>query len=133
MSVKKALSLSRWETKKTASTPTKVKKTRSLVSGSDTSDRGSEVAGAPAKKQRKGSRRRFSFVREITVEPEGARSLEEVDSGKLKAEIKRWAKRVAAYARQVSGRIGRSKTMSSRASSSVDNSMQHIVPSDEAR
>ncbi|OWM87121.1 hypothetical protein CDL15_Pgr005012 [Punica granatum] len=113
MSVKKTLSLTRLETKKTAMAPMKVKKTRSLTGSSETSD-----SSHGSKKPRKDSKQCFSFMREITIEPEGARSLAKVDSGKLKAEIVRWAKRVVLYARQVSGRIGRSMTMSSRTGSS---------------
>ncbi|CAN1162394.1 hypothetical protein LINPERHAP2_LOCUS24482 [Linum perenne] len=47
----------------------------------------------------------FSF-KEVSLEP--GKSLKQQSSGKLKAEIKRWAKAVAAYARQVSGRLGTS-------------------------
>ncbi|KDP40810.1 hypothetical protein JCGZ_24809 [Jatropha curcas] len=49
---------------------------------------------------------------EIPVEP--GKSLKEMDSFKLKAEIKRWAKAVVAYARQVSSRFGSSRTSSDR-------------------
>ncbi|KAH1048130.1 hypothetical protein J1N35_038914 [Gossypium stocksii] len=42
----------------------------------------------------------FSF-NEVSIEP--VSSLNDLDSNKLKAEIKRWAKAVVAYARQVSG------------------------------
>lgn len=122
MSVKKILSLSRCETQKTAKAPAKVKKTRSLVSSSGTSGfaHGGEVSSA-SREPRKDSEGSSPFTGEITIEPEGARSLEEVDSGKLKAEIRRWAKRVASYARQVSGRFRRSMTVSSRSSSSFGN------------
>ncbi|KAG2728874.1 hypothetical protein I3843_01G219200 [Carya illinoinensis] len=48
----------------------------------------------------------FSF-REISVEP--GKQLKDMDSYKLKSEIKRWAKAVVAYARQVSGRFGSSR------------------------
>lgn len=47
----------------------------------------------------------FSSV-ELTMEP--GKQLKDMDSNKLKAEIKRWAKAVVAYARQVSGRFGKS-------------------------
>lgn len=36
-------------------------------------------------------------------------SLKDLDSNKFKAEIKRWAKAVVTYARQVSGRLGSSR------------------------
>lgn len=49
----------------------------------------------------------FSF-NEITM-PTGS-SLAEMDSNELKAKIKRWAKAVVAYARQVSGKFGSSRT-----------------------
>ncbi|KAI4330662.1 hypothetical protein MLD38_028928 [Melastoma candidum] len=57
-----------------------------------------------------GKRRRkevgcFTF-KEVSIEPETASSLKDVDSTKLKDEIRRWAKAVVAYARQVSGRLG---------------------------
>ena len=48
----------------------------------------------------------FSFM-EISIEP-GSSSLKDLDSDKLKTEIKRWAKAVVAYARQVSGHFGSS-------------------------
>jgi PAB1-binding protein PBP1 len=48
----------------------------------------------------------FSFM-EISVEPE--KTLKDMESSKLKAEIKRWAKAVVAYARQVSDRFGGSR------------------------
>ncbi|KAJ4823685.1 hypothetical protein Tsubulata_027686 [Turnera subulata] len=44
----------------------------------------------------------FSFV-EVPIEP--GKSLKHLDSKKFKIDIRRWAKRVVAYARQVSGRI----------------------------
>ncbi|KAH9664787.1 hypothetical protein KPL70_020121 [Citrus sinensis] len=53
----------------------------------------------------------FSF-KEISMEP--GSSLKEMDSNEVKAKIIRWAKAVAAYARQVSGKFGSSR-------SSVDN------------
>lgn len=49
----------------------------------------------------------FSFM-EISVEP--GKSVKDMDSNKLKAEIKRWAKAVVAYARQVSGRFAGGST-----------------------
>ncbi|CAI0462203.1 unnamed protein product [Linum tenue] len=48
--------------------------------------------------------------------------MEKQDSGKLKAEIKRWAKAVAAYARQDSGHLGSSLRKSSRIRSSSGSS-----------
>lgn len=47
----------------------------------------------------------FSSVEPVSMEPE--KKLKEMDSKKLKGEIKRWAKAVVAYARQVSGSFGR--------------------------
>ncbi|KAE8674137.1 FBD-associated F-box protein [Hibiscus syriacus] len=44
----------------------------------------------------------FSF-KEVQVEP--VSSLKDLDSTKFKAEIKRWAKAVVAYARQASGKF----------------------------
>lgn len=49
----------------------------------------------------------FSFM-EITIEP-GTKSLKHLDSKKFKSEIKRWAKAVVTYARQVSQRFGSSR------------------------
>ncbi|CAL0326040.1 unnamed protein product [Lupinus luteus] len=49
---------------------------------------------------------RGSSSREVVLE-QGKR-LKDMDSNKLKAEIKRWAKAVVAYARQISGRFGSS-------------------------
>lgn len=45
----------------------------------------------------------FSFM-EISMEP--GSSLKDMDSNKLKTEIKRWAKAVVIYARQVSSHFG---------------------------
>ena len=49
----------------------------------------------------------FSFV-EISIDP-GVKSLKQLDSKKFKEDIKKWAKRVAAYARQFSDRFGSSR------------------------
>ncbi|XVF25094.1 hypothetical protein REPUB_Repub13aG0184300 [Reevesia pubescens] len=55
-------------------------------------------------------RRRFNqclpFM-EVSMEP--VSSLNDLDSNKFKAEIKRWAKAVVTYARQVSDRLGSSR------------------------
>ena len=51
----------------------------------------------------------FSFM-EVSVEP--GKTLKEMDSYKLKAEIRRWAKAVVAYARQVSDKFGSSRSSS---------------------
>ncbi|KAK7834244.1 hypothetical protein CFP56_024798 [Quercus suber] len=51
----------------------------------------------------------FSFM-EVSVEP--GKTLKEMDSFKLKAEIKRWAKAVVLYARQVSDKFGSSRSSS---------------------
>lgn len=50
----------------------------------------------------------FSSFKEITMDS-GIKSLKHMDSKKLKDEIKKWAKRVASYARQVSDRYGSSR------------------------
>ncbi|TKY64403.1 hypothetical protein E2542_SST14298 [Spatholobus suberectus] len=64
---------------------------------------------ANLKGQKPSKRRRFdrcfSSV-ELSMEP--GKQLKDMDSTKLKAEIKRWAKAVVAYARQVSGSFGNS-------------------------
>ncbi|GMI99373.1 hypothetical protein HRI_003606600 [Hibiscus trionum] len=57
----------------------------------------------------------------VPTEP-GVSSLKELDSNKLKAEIKRWAKAVVGYARQLSGRLGRSSRKSNRYGSSRSSS-----------
>ncbi|KAE8696411.1 FBD-associated F-box protein [Hibiscus syriacus] len=57
----------------------------------------------------------FSF-KELQVEP--VSSLKDLDSTKFKAEIKRWAKAVVAYARQVSGKFGSTKRSDGRHGSS---------------
>ncbi|CAN0881736.1 hypothetical protein LINGRAHAP2_LOCUS14405 [Linum grandiflorum] len=59
---------------------------------------------------------------------EPGKSLKQQNSGKLKAEIKRWAKAVAVYARQLSGRLGRSSRIrsSSHSSSSTSSSPQSV-------
>ena len=50
----------------------------------------------------------FSSFMEISIEP-GIKSLKHLDSKKFKSEIKRWAKAVVTYARQVSERFGSSR------------------------
>lgn len=45
----------------------------------------------------------FSFMEISSIEP--GSSLKDLDSGKLKSGIKKWAKAVVAYARQVSERF----------------------------
>lgn len=49
----------------------------------------------------------FSFM-EISIDP-GMKSLKHLDSKKFKEEIKKWAKSVVSYARQVSDRFGSSR------------------------
>ncbi|KAL0319344.1 UNVERIFIED_CONTAM: hypothetical protein Sangu_2090600 [Sesamum angustifolium] len=49
----------------------------------------------------------FSFM-EISIDP-GVKSLKHLDSQKLKDEIKKWAKAVVTYARQVSQHFGSSR------------------------
>ncbi|XP_019092632.1 PREDICTED: uncharacterized protein LOC109129261 [Camelina sativa] len=46
----------------------------------------------------------FSFMESSTEETKKPLSLNRMDSKKLKVEIVKWAKRVAAYARQLSSR-----------------------------
>ncbi|OIS99633.1 hypothetical protein A4A49_24202 [Nicotiana attenuata] len=50
----------------------------------------------------------FSFM-EISIDP-GMKSLKHLDSKKFKEEIKKWAKTVVTYARQVSDRFGSSRS-----------------------
>ena len=76
-----------------------VKKTLSLNHAGDV--KGREIS---AKRGKYG--RCFSFV-ELPLER--GKTLKEMDSNKLKIDIKRWAKAVVAYARQVSGRFGSSR------------------------
>ncbi|PON35751.1 hypothetical protein PanWU01x14_333990 [Parasponia andersonii] len=73
-----------------------VKKTLSL-------NRGKAVKGHQISVKRGKYGRCLSFV-ELPMER--GKTLKEMDSNKLKFEIKRWAKAVVAYARQVSGRFG---------------------------
>ncbi|KAL6140754.1 hypothetical protein ACLB2K_059049 [Fragaria x ananassa] len=68
-------------------------------------DDGGAGKGAVATAKHRRFDRCFSF---LEVSAESGKSLKERDSEKLKAGIKRWAKAVAAYARQVSGRFGSS-------------------------
>lgn len=49
----------------------------------------------------------FSFM-EISIEP-GIKSLKHLDSKKFKNQIKKWAKKVVTYARQVSDHFGSSR------------------------
>ncbi|KAL7100062.1 hypothetical protein ACP275_09G125100 [Erythranthe tilingii] len=57
--------------------------------------------------KRRRSNRCFSFM-EISIDP-GVKSLKQLDSIKFKDGIKKWAKAVVTYARQVSIRIGSSR------------------------
>ncbi|GMI93747.1 hypothetical protein HRI_003044000 [Hibiscus trionum] len=64
-------------------------------------------------------RRRFNqcySFKEVPIEP--VSSLKDLDSTKFKVEIKRWAKSVVAYARQVSGSFGSTKRSDRRHGSS---------------
>lgn len=65
---------------------------------------------AKLKGQKPAKRRRFDrWFSSVEVVPmEQGKQLKDMDSNKLKAEIKKWAKAVVAYARQVSGRFGSS-------------------------
>lgn len=49
----------------------------------------------------------FTFM-EVSIEP-GIKSLKRLDSKKLKMQIKKWAKAVVTYARQVSDHFGSSR------------------------
>ncbi|KAI6671805.1 hypothetical protein NL676_006690 [Syzygium grande] len=111
MSVKKTLSLNREKAGKSAMSAMPAKKTLSFNASNRVSS--SEPIGASndavvAKRRR--TDRCFSFM-EINIEkPAGSTSLKDVDSNKLKFEIKRWAKAVVRYARQVSDRFARSSS-----------------------
>ncbi|KAF7843453.1 60S ribosomal protein L28-2 isoform B [Senna tora] len=72
-------------------------------------DAGKTAGAANKSVKRRHVGRCFSFV-EVSLEP--GKQLKDMDSNKLKGEIKRWAKAVVAYARQVSGRFGSSKDKS---------------------
>ncbi|KAK7255539.1 hypothetical protein RIF29_28952 [Crotalaria pallida] len=64
-------------------------------------------ASAILKGQKPSKRRRYDRCfssMEVSLEP--GKQLKDMDSSKLKAEIKRWAKAVVAYARQISGSFG---------------------------
>ncbi|BAT98440.1 hypothetical protein VIGAN_09209600 [Vigna angularis var. angularis] len=69
---------------------------------------GSAIASLKGKKSSKRRRfdRPFSSV-ELSMEP--GKQLKDMDSNKLKADIKKWAKAVVAYARQISGSFGKSR------------------------
>ncbi|WOG89354.1 hypothetical protein DCAR_0208592 [Daucus carota subsp. sativus] len=51
----------------------------------------------------------FTFM-EVSIEP-GIKSLKRLDSKKLKIQIKKWAKAVVTYARQVSDHFGSSRRL----------------------
>lgn len=98
MSVKKSLSLNHdGDAGKSGAVTKKTKKSRSLSNGDGRT--GGDVCTA----KRGSFDRCFSFM-EISTEP--GKSLKDMDSEKLKSGIRRWAKAVVAYARQVSGRFG---------------------------
>lgn len=79
-----------------------VKKTLALTNGNEAVK--SNVTDTNTKRRR--FNHCFSF-KEVSVKP--VSSLNDLDSNKLKAEIKKWAKAVVAYARQVSGSFGSSR------------------------
>ncbi|KAF8011627.1 hypothetical protein BT93_J2033 [Corymbia citriodora subsp. variegata] len=109
MSVKKNLSLNGEKAGKSA---VPMKKTLSLNANKRVSSpeaTGTSNDAIVLKKRRSASC--FSF-KEINM-PAGSTSLKDVDSNKLKAEIKRWAKVVVRYARQVSDRFARSNSNTS--------------------
>lgn len=70
-----------------------------------------KTSGDGSKKRRTNSNRCFSFV-EISIDP-GVKSLKQLDSDKFKDGIKKWAKVVVTYARQVSQHFGSSRKSSS--------------------
>ncbi|KAK3410862.1 uncharacterized protein LOC108955632 [Eucalyptus grandis] len=108
MSVKKILSVNGEKARKSA---IPARKALSLNSNNRTSspEAMDSSNGAVALKKRR-TDKCFSFS-EINIEkPAGSTSLKDVDSNKLKAEIKRWAKAVVKYARQVSDRFARSSS-----------------------
>ncbi|CAN6573434.1 unnamed protein product [Malus baccata var. baccata] len=109
MSVKKSLSLNHGGAGKEGAVTKKTRKTLSLNNGEAGKSSGDVVA---AKRTR--FDRCFSFM-EVSTEP--GKSLKEMDSEKLKSGIRRWAKAVVAYARQVSDRFGSSRSGSSRGES----------------
>ncbi|XP_052182100.1 uncharacterized protein LOC127794874 [Diospyros lotus] len=82
--------------------------------GEDSIGNSAKEAGAPAKRQR--FDRCCSFM-EISMEP-GMKSLASLDSKKFKSEIKKWAKAVVTYARQVSGQFGSIRDSGDRVGSS---------------
>ena len=69
---------------------------------------GNAIANLKGQKYSKRRRfdRPFSSV-ELSIEP--GKQLKDMDSNKLKADIKKWAKAVVAYARQISGSFGKSR------------------------
>ncbi|GMI91787.1 hypothetical protein HRI_002848000 [Hibiscus trionum] len=93
-----------------------VKRTVGLEDIRDEEAGRSMVGGGGSNTKRGSFNRCFSFM-EVPMEP-AVSSLKELDSNKFKAEIKRWAKAVVRYARQVSGRLGRSSRKSGRYGSS---------------
>lgn len=74
-----------------------IKKTHSLNNG--------DAMKVDVAKKGRSFDRCFSFM-EISLEP--GKQLKDMDSDKLKSQIRKWAKAVVAYARQVSGRFGSS-------------------------
>ncbi|KAH6773442.1 hypothetical protein C2S52_003671 [Perilla frutescens var. hirtella] len=71
-----------------------------------------KTSGDGSKRRRSSySNRCFSFV-EISIDP-GVKSLKQLDSDKFKEGIKKWAKAVVTYARQVSQHFGSSRKSSS--------------------
>lgn len=82
-------------------------RTLSKTDSSKETDSGSDVVQGKETAKRARTDSCFTFM-EVSIEP-GIKSLKRLDSKKLKIQIKKWAKAVVTYARQVSDHFGSSR------------------------
>ncbi|KAK3220136.1 hypothetical protein Dsin_014106 [Dipteronia sinensis] len=84
---------------------------------------------ASLKKETSSKRRklnkRFSF-QEISIQRSTGKSLKDMNSDELKTKIRRWAKAVVAYARQVSGKFGSPRRVDDRNNSKSAGSSNRV-------
>lgn len=80
---------------------------RTLSKTDSNTGEGSDVVEGKETVKRARTDNCFTFM-EVSIEP-GIKSLKRLDSKKLKIQIKKWAKAVVTYARQVSDHFGSSR------------------------
>ncbi|TXG46406.1 hypothetical protein EZV62_003605 [Acer yangbiense] len=90
-------------------------------------NKGGGGGSASLKKETSSKRRKpntRSSFQEISIQR--GKSLKDMNSDELKTKIKRWAKAVVAYARQVSGKFGSSRRVDDRSDSKSSGSCSRV-------